>query len=152
MDTPPVPPYGELIEEVREGAGISMKRAADLADVSKQTWNDVVKGRTAAPRARTVARMADAVGLSPERLESEGGHPAAAKALREILGRRPVPVPPAAAIAFVPLSLEGDEETVARAIMDLPSPGGGLVPWGVRRDMLRSLLEINDRRRAGAAG
>jgi len=88
-------------------------------------------------------------------LESLYGYaPGSFEAILE--GREPVPALRAEALPAapspLPLSLEGDEETVARTIMDLPSPGGGLVPWGVRRDMLQSLLEINDRRRADAAG
>jgi transcriptional regulator with XRE-family HTH domain len=93
MATPSVPPYGELIEELRESAGVSMQRAADSAEVSKQTWNDIVKGHTQRPRAGTIARMARAVGLSPDRLEKAGGHPRAADVLREILNSTPSPAP-----------------------------------------------------------
>jgi transcriptional regulator with XRE-family HTH domain len=91
MVTPSVPPWGELIEELRESADASMQRAADSAGISKQTWNDIVKGHTRKPRARTIARMARAVGLSPDRLEEKGHRKDAADILREMILNSPSP-------------------------------------------------------------
>lgn len=95
MDTsPPAPPpqHGALIEIARKGARLSVQAAADQAGIAKATWIDSVRGfrkrggewEPVNPKAETIAGMADAVGVSPERLETEGGHPVAAAVLREM--------------------------------------------------------------------
>lgn len=91
---PDPPPYGVLIERARRGAGLSIQKAATAAGVSKASWIDIVRGyrkrgadkppEPTDPRPETIARMAYAAGLSPERLRKEGDHPGAADILAEI--------------------------------------------------------------------
>lgn len=114
MVTPSVPPYGELIEELRESADISMQRAADLAGISKQTWNDIVKGHTRKPRARTIARMARAVSLSPDRLKEKGQRKDAADILREMILNTSPPAPLHPVPSAAPVT--ADSETAVRAL------------------------------------
>jgi hypothetical protein len=110
MDTPPpAPPYGILIEVARKGARLSLRRAAELAGVSKATWIDNARGyrkrdnawEPVNPKPETIARMAHAAAVSAKRLESEGGNPAAAQILREI-ERPQTPVPPLSAVPDPP--------------------------------------------------
>jgi hypothetical protein len=106
MNTPPEPqPEGILLESAREAARISARQAARQAGISEGWWRQVVKGHTSASGgayvpvsgvpAKTIARMALAVGLSPERMEAEGQRPDAAAQMR----RQPAPAaqPPAGA-------------------------------------------------------
>jgi transcriptional regulator with XRE-family HTH domain len=92
---PPEPSYGVLIELARKAAGITIQRAAGAAGVSKATWIDNVRGyrkrgnaaEPVYPKPETIAHMAHAVGVTPERMETEGGLGDAAAILREILRR-----------------------------------------------------------------
>jgi hypothetical protein len=101
MTEPQRPPHGILIESARLAAGISLAQAVRLAGVAKDTWINTVRGRNGEggeyrARPRTVARMARAAGVTPERLETEGERPDAAAILRE-MDRAPlhsVPPPP----------------------------------------------------------
>jgi transcriptional regulator with XRE-family HTH domain len=93
MDTPAVPPYGDLFERARKSRRITIQQAAAAAGIVKQTWIDIVKGRTARPKADTLADMARAVGVSPERLEAEGHQGEAADILREMLRESPTSAP-----------------------------------------------------------
>jgi hypothetical protein len=76
-----------------------MPAAAHAAGISKGRWSQVELGyesRTGEVRPvqgsdGTIARMAHAVGISPERLETEGGRPDAAVILREIIRRESEP-------------------------------------------------------------
>lgn len=83
-----MPPHGALIEEAREKARLSRREAARRAGISGNWWKFVVTGYQGETPVRggaeTVARMARVVGLSPERLESDGQRPDAAEILREI--------------------------------------------------------------------
>jgi transcriptional regulator with XRE-family HTH domain len=95
MDVPAVPPYGDLFERARKSRHITIQAASAAAGIVKQTWIDIVKGRTARPKADTLAGMALAVGVSPDRLESEGRQEEAADILREMLREAPGhPAPP----------------------------------------------------------
>lgn len=85
-----MPPYGELIEAAREAAGLSRREAARRAGISDAWWRYVTRGWQNGPitgPADTVAVMARVVGLTPERLESEGERPDAAGKLREMIAR-----------------------------------------------------------------
>lgn len=101
---PDTPRYGSVIELARKGAGLSMQRAADAAGISKATWIDSTRGyrrrgaewETVEPKPETIARMARAVGISPERLKTEGQHPEAAEILAEIQRTQPALQRPAA--------------------------------------------------------
>lgn len=93
----------------------------------------------------TLARVSEVLGWAPD-------FPALVMAPGPLEPPPPVAAPGAVVtrIGAAPpaLDLGGDEETIARTIFDLPAPGGGTVPWKVRREMLRSLLDVNDRRAA----
>lgn len=89
MDTPAAPPYGDLFERARKSRRITIQRAAASAGIVKQTWIDIVKGRTARPKADTLAAMALAVGVPPDRLEAQGHQGEAAEILREMLRESP---------------------------------------------------------------
>lgn len=166
MDTspPPQPPYGTLIEIARKGVHLSVQAAADRAGVSKATWIDNVRGyrkrggqwESVNPKPETIADMAGAVGISPERLASEGRHPGAAEILEE-MGREqasslplsrigpPEPAddfPQEALRAFGPAAepirreIAGRAETAAAAHgIDVTAPGAALQgAWVFPRD------------------
>ncbi len=98
MERPPAPPEAVLIRLAREAAGIPVAAAAKRAGVSVARWSQIESGSeirhgAVSPvtgRAGTIARMAAEVGVSPERMETEGQRPDAAEILREIL-RREIP-------------------------------------------------------------
>jgi transcriptional regulator with XRE-family HTH domain len=108
MERPPARPEGALLRLARQAAGLSIPEAVRLSGVSKARWSQVESGhetragviRPVQAKADTLARMARAVGVTPERLESEGQRADAAEILREILrapAERPlasVPEPP----------------------------------------------------------
>jgi transcriptional regulator with XRE-family HTH domain len=128
MDVPVAPPYGDLFERARKSRHITIQRAAESAGIVKQTWIDIVKGRTARPKPGTLAGMARAVYVSPERLEAEGGQGEAADILREMLRESPDLSPPPSPAAGAPLrqvpslpavDLAGPAEEVLRYLMTL---------------------------------
>jgi transcriptional regulator with XRE-family HTH domain len=92
MHRPPPPPEAALIHLVRDAAGLKIPGVAHLAGISPARWSQIENGyesrrghvKPVTARAVTLAHMAAAVGLSPERLETEGGRPDAAAILREI--------------------------------------------------------------------
>lgn len=93
--TPVPPPEARLIRIAREATGMTMADAARATNgkVSAAYWRDVERGyggrrgvrATARASDRILAQMASAVGISPERLETDGCRPEAARILREIL-------------------------------------------------------------------
>jgi transcriptional regulator with XRE-family HTH domain len=93
MERPPAPPEAVVIRLAREAAGIRVAEAAERAGVSIARWSQIEAGSEvrhgkAGPvtgRPGTIARMAHAVGIGPDRLETEGGRPDAAEILREIM-------------------------------------------------------------------
>ncbi len=115
-----------MLRLAREASGTTVSEAAAAAGISAARWSQVELGyetrrggfKPVRARGGTLARMAYAVGVGPERLE-EGGRPDAAEIVREIRrrdeadgGRRsgealPPPVSPAVSPAA--------EETAARA-------------------------------------
>jgi transcriptional regulator with XRE-family HTH domain len=128
--SPEPPPYGALIEDAREKAGLSAREAARRTGISDAWWRYLVRGYQKAPgdlnaRAETIARMARVVGVTPDRLETEGERPDAAEILREIL--RTPPEPPAAERRLEavpgPLTLPDDpaDEEVEDFILDQES-------------------------------
>lgn len=100
MERPPARPEGALIRVAREAAGLTLPEAAEASGVSKARWSQVETGyetrnghvKVVQAKAATIAHMAHAVRLSPDRLESEGKRPDAAEILREILRTLPAPV------------------------------------------------------------
>lgn len=112
MRPPEPPPEAALIRLVREAAGIKLPAAATAAGISKARWSQIETGyetrsggwREVRGRPVTIAHMAYAVGVTPERLEAAAHEydsaaeqrrvTDAAAILREIL-RSPHPLPPA---------------------------------------------------------
>jgi hypothetical protein len=97
---PPQPPEGKLIAEATERAGLSIREASRRAGLSYGRWRQITSGYQnvspgsyAAVRApaRTLARMAEAAGLSPEQMETQGQRPDAAAEMRRAV---PAPEPP----------------------------------------------------------
>lgn len=107
MERPPTRPEGALIRLARKAAHVTVPDAARSAGISKARWTQVESGRESRngtervvnAKADTIAHMARAVGLPPERLESEGERPDAAEVLREILRAQPPSPGPASALA-----------------------------------------------------
>lgn len=101
MERPPARPEGALIRLARQAAGLTIPDAVRLSGVSKARWSTVESGyesrggttRPVNAKADTIARMAHAVGVTPERMESEGQRPDAAEILREILRSPGQPAP-----------------------------------------------------------
>jgi transcriptional regulator with XRE-family HTH domain len=109
MSRPPKPPpYGVLIEDAREAAGLSRREAARRAGYSDAWWRAIVSGwQGSGPvtgTAETVAAMARVAGVDPGRLAGEGGRPDAA----EILRSEPAAPPPARPAAA------GEPDTAAK--------------------------------------
>lgn len=86
------PPEGRIIEEAREKRRLSQNKAAERAGLSGTRWRQIVTGTASGGkgiqipvrgRAETVARMAQVVGVTPERL-AEVGREDAAEDLREL--------------------------------------------------------------------
>jgi transcriptional regulator with XRE-family HTH domain len=135
MTRPPARPEGALIRLARQAAGLSIPDAVRLSGVSKARWSTVESGsesrdgvtRPVNAKADTIARMARAVGINPDRLESEGQRADAALILREIL--RAEAEPPASPAAEDDGPLLDDEDPgalaleVARLLIDQLPPG-----------------------------
>jgi transcriptional regulator with XRE-family HTH domain len=98
MDAPPTPPpEARVLRVARIGHQMSVREAAQRAGVSVSLWRQVEAGYMTPTKgmhtpkiapAPTLARMAKAVNLSVEDLESEGRRPDAAEILREIIRQR----------------------------------------------------------------
>lgn len=96
MERPPAPPEAVLIRLAREAADIRIAEAAKRAGVSVARWSQIEAGseirhgnvNPVAGRAGTIARMAAEVGLTAERMASEGQRPDAAEILAEIIRQR----------------------------------------------------------------
>lgn len=98
-DAPGPTPEGQLIRQVRDLSipRLSIRAAAKRIGLSAEQWGYVERGyrpagagqppRPFSPPATTLAKMAHALEIAPERLESEGQRPDAAEILREILHR-----------------------------------------------------------------
>jgi hypothetical protein len=98
-DTPSPTPEGQLIRQVRDLSipKLTIRAAAALIGLSAEQWGYIERGyypardgnppRPFSPPAVTLAKMAHVLDITPERLESEGQRPDAAKILREIQGR-----------------------------------------------------------------
>lgn len=90
------PPEGVALEQARRRAGLSQNEAGRKAGISGTRWRQIVSGVQPSGggqipvtgNARTVARMAWAVGLAPEELD-EAGRDDAASELRDLLAEHP---------------------------------------------------------------
>lgn len=74
-------PWGRIIDDARKRAGLSVRKAASVAGISEGRWRQIVNGYQAAGQGQTVivegpddtvARMAEAVGVSPDQLRAVG--------------------------------------------------------------------------------
>lgn len=100
MIKPAPPPEAVIIRVAREAGQIKTPVAARAAGISVARWSQIEigyetrRGRFKEVRARagTLAHMAAAVGVSPDRLE-EAGRGDAAVILREIMRRNAEPTP-----------------------------------------------------------
>jgi transcriptional regulator with XRE-family HTH domain len=90
-ERPAEPPEGQLIKAALTASPLTQRAAAKRAGISDTRWRQIVSGYQAIggqkvpfrSRDETLARMARAVGVSPEQLEAVGRAGAAA-ALREV--------------------------------------------------------------------
>lgn len=100
MAGPEQKPEGALIQSVMLQRGLSVRAVAALAGLSAERWRQIVNGvqpmgrgqkaEVVAP-ATTLAKMAHAVGLTPEQLE-EVDRADAAEVLRKLRALEPQPV------------------------------------------------------------
>jgi len=104
---PEPPPEGKLIADAAARNDLSIREAARRAGISYGRWRQITSGyQNVSPGefaavhapARTLARMAAVVGVTPEQMEGEGQRPDAAEILREnrvtrlpVAARPPVP-------------------------------------------------------------
>jgi hypothetical protein len=93
---PEQPPEGRLIAAATTRLNISIREAARRAGISYGRWRQITAGyQNVSPGsyaavhapARTLAKMAIAVNVTPERMETEGQRPDAARIMRDILDR-----------------------------------------------------------------
>lgn len=80
-----------MLRQARLALGLTMEQAADLADVSYQTWSRIEQGRAKTLTDGTLGRMAAVVRVSPEELV-QLGYPEAAAVRARIV---PAPEPEA---------------------------------------------------------
>lgn len=157
MERPPARPEGALIRLARQAAGLSIPDAVRLSGVSKARWSTVESGwesrnkviRPVKAKPDTLARMARAVGISPERLEFEGERADAAVILREILrlqAQPPAPERPAPE----PVPADGPADDAARVFPDDPAAQSYL-RRGMRLGDLGELADWLDYQRERAA-
>lgn len=150
MSQPAPPPEAVLIRLVREAANLKLPAVAKSAGISVARWSQIENGyemrlgeaRPVRGSRSTIAHMAYAVGLEPERLATEGQRPGAAAVLAEILritgGRYGAPDP-----AEYP---EGSpQRTIAGLALSDP------VKWSLIRIAERDLAEGNGGAHRGAA-
>jgi transcriptional regulator with XRE-family HTH domain len=150
MERPPAPPEAVLIRLAREAADIRMAEAAKNAGVSVARWSQIESGsemrsgRVTPVRARagTIARMAREVGITPERMESEGQRPDAAEILREMERHDLPPSLPPRLQDAPPVERTGPAVPVSRDKAALMAPHvaeieGRLAVWAQRTLQLR---------------
>lgn len=166
MERPPSRPEGALIRLARKAAGLTVPDAARAAGISKARWSQVESGHEARngverevnAKSATIAHMARAVGLSPERLETEGERPDAAEVLREILRTSPPPslppaLPPREASVGFPEPLD-DDAWVLWPDPDDPVHRSNRAIWRLREpeETRVAIIRELDRKRAEAKG
>lgn len=137
LDQRPQPPREALlIDEARKRHGLTHRDAADRAGLSEPGWHQIVKGyesrrgryRAVQAKSETLARIALALGITPEQL-TEAGREDAAHDLRLITPTpepKPVYAPPADAVYAILASLppEAQAEVVRRLAKENP----GVIP------------------------
>ena len=134
MDIKPAPPpAAALLRLARKAAGLSVSEAARQASasmprgISTARWSQIENGyeiragghiHPVEAEAGMLAHMAGIVGVSPERLETEGQRPDAAEIVREIARRQPLAVVPPPAYD-IPLLTEKLEKKIAGKIAEV---------------------------------
>lgn len=141
---PDQPPEGKLIADAADRMDLSIREAARRAGLSYGRWRQVVQGyqntspgqfaKVNAP-AKTLAKMARVVGVTPEQMETEGQRPDVADLLRQPAPAEPSPVrelKPAVKGEpwWLPLPPGIDEEDVEP------------VAAGIRRDLAPLLMDL----------
>ena len=115
-ERPAQPPEGKLIAAATERAGLSIREASRRAGISYGRWRQITTGvqhvspgEFAAVRApaRTLAKMAAVVGITPEQMATEGRAPRC----RRGHDCEPLPPRPAPALEFSEEDLPDDEFT-----------------------------------------
>lgn len=130
-DRPAAPPEAVLIALARKGSGFTIADAAHAAGISVARWSQVENGyetragvtRPVRAKPETIARMANAVHVSSDRLAAEGDRPDAVPILREIeRGASPAVTlsePPATGTDFLTAVQDPEaEREQSRAIVD----------------------------------
>jgi hypothetical protein len=154
---PEQPPEGRLIAAAAKIKGISIREASRRAGISYGRWRQITTGvqnvspgQYAAVRnvpARTIARMAAAVELAPEQVESEGQRPDAADIMRS---GNATPIAPARRGTVAPILQGIDMDELAGEIERLDEDIEAFRPW--RDDYEKNtwadpLLSLDDKRR-----
>lgn len=124
MDRPPARPEGALLRLARQAAGMTIPDAVKASGVSKARWSQVESGyetrngvtRPVQAKADTIARMARAVSIPPERLRDEGRREDAASILEEMIRSEPATPVPAHGLSAVPA---GEAPGLAEAAADV---------------------------------
>ena len=115
---PEQPPEGRLIHDAADHLDLSIREAAKRAGISYGRWRQIVTGyQNVSPGsfapvhapAKTLAKMARVVGVTPEQL-TEAGRDDAAEFLRR---EQPAPVTSAGSITLPSLAATGDAEPAA---------------------------------------
>lgn len=165
-ETPSPPPEAVIIRLAREAANVTIPQAARAAGISTARWSQVEAGRETRGgavrpvrgKARTIAHMAQAVGVPPARLREQGQRPDAAEILAEIQ-RSPAPgeIPGRPQLTPVPDALAAgipeaeDEELLASvaathpalAALNLLQDGeGNRLPYAQRRELMLTMLRL----------
>lgn len=146
MGKPPPPPEAALIRLARTASKITVASAAQRAAMSKARWTQIEQGFETRKGAHlpawappgTLAHMAHAVGISPERLETEGERPDAAAVLREIL-RCQQEARQEPADARPPVVRENWDDPMVRELWAIEYP-----KLRVKEDWIRSYLSDRD--------
>ena len=119
-------PEGQLIRRTRELAvpKPSIRTAAKRIGMSAEQWGYVERGyypgrgdrggKPFSPPAATLARMARSLGISPDRLETEGQRPDAAEMLR---GDAPRTAPARDSRSFIPHEVPLGDGEIARLVL-----------------------------------
>jgi transcriptional regulator with XRE-family HTH domain len=158
MEASPPPPEGALLHRARESAEITIADAAKSAGITDTRWSQIERGHErrkgmdvpARAKAGTLARMARAIGIPPERLESEGRRPDAAEILREILRTEPAAV---SLSGSGTLTVSADDEAMAReAEILFPGDRTKQAIWRTRepREVKLEIIALIDRKRGTA--
>lgn len=142
---PEQPPEGKLIAAAAERLELSIREAARRAGISYGRWRQITTGyQNTSPGefavvrapAKTLAKMARVVGVTPEQLETEGQRPDAAEAMRHEQAAVPAPRPATAPTGIPVIDNAASPEDVAPFVWQIeneveraerehgPSPAG----------------------------